>query len=71
MGWTQKIPSPWDFPGSSVVKTQASIGGGLGSISSWGTNSQHALEKKKIIKEKENSITILASKDPRCLFLYF
>ena len=55
MGWTQKIPSPWDFPGSSVVKSQASTGGGLGSISGWGTNSQHALEKKKkkLLKKKK------------------
>ena len=59
MGWTRKIPSPWDFPGSSVVKTQASTERGLGLIPGWGTKSPHTQwcgKKKLFLFKKEKKI---------------
>ena len=49
----KKICFPWDIPGSPVVKFLASTGGGMGSISGWGTKIPHAMgcgqkKKKKI-----------------------
>ena len=38
--------SPWDFPGSPVVKTSPSSAGGAGSIPGWGAKMPHASQPK-------------------------
>ena len=49
-GNTYKLKIPWDFPGSSVVKTpHISTAEGMSSIPSWGTKIPHATTKKKSI----------------------